>query len=286
MDELTALIKNLQNKFDEQTKEIRDMKQSIPQIINNNIDTKFANLELKYNSLEKTVEEQGRRIQQLERITRKKNLIFFGIEENERGYNDLQEIILVIINQTMKIKCNKENIEEVRRIGKKQDDGKIRPTVVTLNTVGFKIDLLKNKKTLNNSPYYIKEDFPPEILEERKKLTTQLLEERNKGKKAFLKYNKLIVIPEDKQNHQYHTTTTRNNSKRNLSKSPEYVNDNPSSSRNSTRKPFKKQYSTSNIHQYMIKNKNRDSLSDPLPSTSAAAMNSVTPLQNTNRDKY
>lgn len=286
MEELTSMLRNLQNKFDEQTKELRDMKQSIPQIINNNIDNKFANLEFKYNSLEKTITQQGRRIQQLERTTRQKNLIVFGIEENERSYYDLQERIVRIINQYMEINCNKENIAEVRRLGKKQDDGKIRPTIVSLTTMGMKIDLLKNKKKLNDSPYYIKEDFPPEILEERKKLTTQMLEERKNGRIAFLKYNKLVVIPEDKHNHQYHKKPSSGSNKRQLSESPENIEGNSSSGKNSTKKPFKRQHS--HIHQYMIRNQNRDLLLDPLPSSSSSIVvgNAATPLQSTNKNKY
>lgn len=269
MEELTAMIKNLQNKFDEQTNELRDMKQSIPQIINNNIDTKFANLEYKYTTLEKTVEEQGRRIQQLERVTRKKNLIFFGIEENERSYYDLQNKILEIINQYMKIECYKENIEEVRRLGKKQVDGKIRPTSVTLNTMGTKIELLKNKKTLNGSPYYIKEDFPPDILEERKRLTTQMLEERNKGRKAFLKYDKLVVIPDEKKGHE--KNPNQNSNKRNRQQSPETIASSSSLGKNNRKQPFKKP--CSDMQQYIIRSRNPNwgPRTDSLPTTSAAA---------------
>ncbi|KOB67229.1 Endonuclease-reverse transcriptase [Operophtera brumata] len=112
MEELINLIRNLQSKFEEQTNEIRDMKQSIPQTINSNIDTKFANLELKYNTLQKSVDMQSQRIQQLERKIRKKNLIFFGVEESERNYFDLQQGILDILEQKMGLNCNETNIEE------------------------------------------------------------------------------------------------------------------------------------------------------------------------------
>lgn len=48
MEELTKLIRNLQTKFDEQTIEKRHIR--IPQTINNNMDEKFAYMELKYTS--------------------------------------------------------------------------------------------------------------------------------------------------------------------------------------------------------------------------------------------
>ncbi|KOB75230.1 Endonuclease-reverse transcriptase [Operophtera brumata] len=245
------------------------MKQSIPQTINSNIDTKFATLELKYNTLQKSVDMQSQRIQQLERKIRKKNLIFFGVEESERNYFDLQQGILDILEQKMGLNCNETNIEEVRRLGMK-DDGKKRPIVVTLNTLGVKINILKNKKKLDCTPYYIKEDFPPEILEERKKLSAQLLEERNNGRKAFLKYNKLIIIPEEQENQQLQKTKRNQNpNKRNLSESPE--NTSGYSGKNNTQKnPSKKQ--NSNIQQYMVKqpdqNKDLHSTSPHIDKTS------------------
>lgn len=273
MEELTELIKSLQKKFDEQTNEIRDMKQSIPQIINNNIDNKFAYFELKYIALEKTIEEQGRRIQQLERTTRKKNLIFFGIDENEVGYNYLQGNILKIINQNLGINCTNDNIEDVRRLGKYQGNGKIRPTIVTLNTMGLKIEILKNKKKLDKTPYYIKEDFPPEILEERKKLTVQMLEERNKGHKAFLSYNKLVVIPDQNQSNYKHPNRMYN--KRHLSESPEITTECPGPSNCNTKKPTKKQ--NSNINNYVIRNtnQNKELFSNSTTSTSLPKSNST-----------
>ncbi|KOB66970.1 Endonuclease-reverse transcriptase [Operophtera brumata] len=45
----------------------------------------------------------------------------------------------------------------------------------------------KNKKKLENTPYYIKEDYPPEILNKRKELQIQLEKEREQGKMAFIK---------------------------------------------------------------------------------------------------
>lgn len=275
MEELTKLIRNLQSKFDEQTTEIRDMKQSIPQTINNNIDEKFAYMELKYNTLQKSVEDQSQRIQQLERTIRKKNLIFFGIEEGERNYFDLQQNILNILKQKMGLNYNETNIEEARRLGKK-DGGKTRPIVVTLTTLGMKINILKNKKKLNDTPYYIKEDFPREVIEERKKLSAQLKEERDKGRKAFLKYNKLIIIPDEQENQQLQESKRyQNSNKRNLSESPE--NNNGTFRKNNTQNPSKRQ--NANIQQYMLKNPNQKK---DLPSISTHMDNTSTVLPQPN----
>lgn len=136
----------------------------------------------------------------------------------------------------MKVECQKGNIECVARMGKKSE--KIRPIIVTFTTMGKKIELLKNKKILQKSSnYYLKEDFPAEVLEERKKLSAQLQKERDQGKKAYIKYNKLVVVPEK-------VRTQYERQKRNLSQSPR-------EQKSSTKNPTKK----NKIESYFTKNK-------------------------------
>lgn len=143
----------------------------------------------------------------------------------------------------MKVDCQSRDIEVVSRMGKKS--GKIRPIIVTLTTMGKKIELLKNKKMLQEtSTFYIKEDFPPEVLEERKKLSTQLQQERQQGKKAYIKYNKLVILPEK-------INTQHERQKRILSQSPETGRVVGSQQRNTTKNPTKR----NKMEQYLVKNK-------------------------------
>lgn len=273
MEELTAMMRCLQQKFDLQTDEIRELKQTIPDIISKNINENFMNLESKYNDLQTIVEQQGRRIQILERSSRKKNIVFFGVEESEKNYFELQNKVLEIINQIMKIKCSEENIEDVRRLGKK--NGSLRPVVITLSTVGIKIKLLKNRKTLEGSPYYIKEDFPPDILEERKNLKVQLQEEKSKGKRAILRYNKLIILPEKNQPQHKINQDTGNRNKRTLSESPELLNSNSGTRRNIFKKPLHN--TTASIQKYMVKNPNKKDQKSLSMSNTAASTSQFTP---------
>lgn len=243
MEEITKLLKDLQAKFDEQSRELKEMKDSIPNSINKNIDEKFTILETRQHQLEKTTEEQAQKIQKFERILRKKNIIFFGVQETENSYFTLQNNVLDIINNIMKVDCGKRDIECVSRMGKKSE--KIRPIIVTFTTMGKKIELLKNKKMLQKSGnFYITEDFPPEVLEERKKLSTQLKQEREQGKKAFIKYNKLVILPEKANTH-------HERQKRNLSQSPEAVTIVEKEQENISKNPSKK----NKIDLYLLKNK-------------------------------
>ncbi|XP_046976530.1 uncharacterized protein LOC124542645 [Vanessa cardui] len=79
-----------------------------------------------------------------------------------------------------------------RRMGKHLE-GKVRPIVVTFTTYGRKITILKNKKCIQNKTIYIKEDYPPQVLEARKKLQEKLKKEKKDGKIAYLRYDKPIV---------------------------------------------------------------------------------------------
>lgn len=188
MEEISIMLKNIQAEMQQQKIEIREMKEEITNAINNSINERFRNLEEKNTLLEDKIKMQE---QSLDYLTRRKNLIFFGVDEKEKYYNELETNILNLINNDMHIPCGKSNIESVRRLGKKES--KIRPVVVTFTTLGKKIEILKNKKSLAEKSFYVKEDFPKEILNKRRELQTQLKKERENGKYAVLRYDKLIV---------------------------------------------------------------------------------------------
>lgn len=243
MEQVAEMLRGLQTKFDEQSRELKEMKESITSSINKNIDEKFILLESRQQQLEKITEEQSQKIQKFEKMLRKKNLIFFGIEESENSYFALQNNILDIINNIMKLDCQKQDIECVSRMGKKSE--KIRPIIVTFTTMGKKIELLKNKKMLQkNSNFYIKEDFPPEVLEQRKKLSTQLKHEKEQGRNAYIKYNKLVIIPEK-------TNIHHERQKRNLSQSPESMTVVEREQKNISNNRMKK----NKIDLYVVRNK-------------------------------
>lgn len=103
----------------------------------------------------------------------------------------------------------------------KQSDGKIRPINLTLTTYGKKIMILKNKKKLEQSKIYIKEDFSPKILAVRKSLHEQLQKERREGKMAYLRYDKIVIRePNQNQKNRKGTDYDSNSKKRELEITP------------------------------------------------------------------
>lgn len=86
---------------------------------------------------------------------------------------------------------------------------------MTFTTLGKKIQILNNKKLLDETSYYIKEDFSKKVLEKRKSLQDELKRLRNEGKRAVLKFDKIIIL-----NNKPIEQEKRLNNKRNLSESP------------------------------------------------------------------
>lgn len=215
MDEIKQMLLKMQQDMAQQKQDMLDMKEDIKSTINKNINEKFNILDQKNAILEKKIEDQVAKINGLERHIRRKNLVMFGVEECENSYHELEDMMIDIISTYFKIPCEKSHLEAIRRLGKKGE--KIRPVVITFSTVGFKLKVLKNKSGLQETSYYIKEDYPIDVLNKRKELQVQLQKEKASGKIAFIKYDKLIVLSNNNGNHR------QQQNKRNLSESPEMI---------------------------------------------------------------
>ncbi|XP_028040581.1 uncharacterized protein LOC114250777 [Bombyx mandarina] len=212
MEEIKDMFLNLQQDIKKQKEDMVKMKEDIKNIIVNSLTEKLSSLELKNELLEQKIEEQNRKMNNLERQSRRKNLVMFGVEERENSYHELEEMIISIINTNFKVSCETNSIEAVRRLGKKGE--KTRPVVITFNTLGLKLKIQKDKYCLQKTAYYIKEDYPIEILKKRKELQAQLEREKEAGNRAIIRYDKLIIL------NKKHSPRNQPN-KRYLSESPE-----------------------------------------------------------------
>ncbi|XP_004929572.1 uncharacterized protein LOC114253149 [Bombyx mandarina] len=195
MEEVLNTLISIKKELEEQRIEIRETGKNVTEKVTQNItsifEEKFLVWEGKLGEMKEKVENQEKRIHYLEKQTRVRNLVFFGIEENETSYKSFEENIIKWIEQYFSIKLTYSDIQEIKRLGKKQE--RPRPTVVTFTTLGIKIEIFKQKRALKDTQYYMKEDFPKYVLEKRKALQEQLKLEREKGNTAILKYDKLIV---------------------------------------------------------------------------------------------
>lgn len=217
MDEITRMLLNIQEEMKQLKTDNKDMENRITSTIIQKIDDKFEKIEQKHKIMEEKIEKQEQRLKYVEKEMRKKNILIFGVPETDSSYEKLENNILHLVNNTMKVHLTRPEIEAATRRGKKEEN-KVRPIVLTLTTLGTKIRILKSKKTLEHTNYYIKEDFTPEIQEKRKLLSQEVKKLREEGKNAVLKYDQIIVL---KKRPDSNTNNKQNSNKRNMSKSPE-----------------------------------------------------------------
>ncbi|KOB65575.1 Uncharacterized protein OBRU01_22525 [Operophtera brumata] len=83
------------------------------------IDEKFCNFNVELENLKLSHEKQEERLDYLEKEIRKRNVVFFGISDEEKSYFELEEVILKIITEKLLVECDKTEVQHVRRIGKK-----------------------------------------------------------------------------------------------------------------------------------------------------------------------
>ncbi|XP_045493275.1 uncharacterized protein LOC123692562 [Colias croceus] len=207
MSNIEQLIKELRIDIKNDSEEsLKKVEQRITNKINENIDSKFKTIQEDIEKLKKTNTENEYRLLEIEKCMRIRNLTFFGIQEQEKSYEDLEKNILNLITSDMNINCHKTELQFIKRLGKRTEN-KIRPVIVTFSTFGKKLCIMKMKHNLKDKNIYIKEDFPPKILEIRKKLQEQLHKERESGehdsnkKQQIAKKNKVRSYPS--QSNQY-----------------------------------------------------------------------------------
>lgn len=183
--ELKNIIEQLRKQTSNQSKHITDT-------IIMHINEKFENLNLRQNQIESPLTKQESRIDNIDRQLRMRNIIIQGVEEEEKGYFELELLVQNVLKQIIGMEIKIEEIDFARRIGQKSTN-KTRPILVGLLTWRVKLLILKNRRQSNSKTMYITEDFPTKVLEIRKNLKKQQEEEQKAGNIAFIRYDKLIV---------------------------------------------------------------------------------------------
>lgn len=241
-EQIMKTLKNIQKELENQKITIQQTGESVTERIQKSLDEKFCLLEEKYENLKERVENQEQRLYFLEKHARERHLVFFGIEDHDKSYFQLENTFLQFIRQHFTVTLDSRDIESLKRIGKKSE--KSRPIVASFTTLRKKIEVLKQKKKLENTCYYITEDYPSHILKIRKELQAEAKLEREKGNKVIIKYDKLII-----QKNESKGTPRTSKKKRNLSLSPQNASDphkepclnTQSSKKNKTSKTAEKQ---------------------------------------------
>ena len=147
MEEVLSALRKIQNELDEQKTMILKNGEKVTEQVTQNIDSildeKFKAWEEKYENLKVKLESQEKRLYFLEKQSRQRNIILFGLEETESSYSNLENTLTSFLNKYLNVKVDQRDIQEARRIGKKGD--RPRPIKITLLTLGIKINILRQK---------------------------------------------------------------------------------------------------------------------------------------------
>lgn len=246
-------LNSLRQMLDEMTRNITDN-------ISRNLEEGLNSIKAEQESNRKHTEEHHRQIGNIERELRKRNILIFGVEEGENNYWQLEDTVLEIINNILQVDCEPKEIDFVRRIGNPKNQK--RPIIVGFLTFRKKLLVVKNKRLLSEYEIYIKDDFPQEVLKERKRLQPEVDRLWKEGKAAFIKYDKIVINQESNSNNESHDKINSNsdtsnvqsadkpleNRKRPASSPATKPNDRnfPSQTINKQRKTFNRQHKSDN----------------------------------------
>lgn len=170
---------------------------------NQELRSKIDNLKISFdkqclkteNRLENTEEHLKEHAKQLflyEKERRSKNVILNGIEETEKNRKELENLVLKFLNENLKTNTTISEIDNIFRLGNNQA-GRNRPIIIKFLAQRKAAEVLSNRKHLKYTQFYICEDLPKKVIEERKKLMPTLKKCKQEGKRAIFKYNKLFV---------------------------------------------------------------------------------------------
>lgn len=188
-DQFQMLFEKMKTEMQNQNAELRD---SITKNIMDRMEEKLVPLIEENKNLKIKIEKLEKEIEFMKRGEKNNNIIIFGLEERETSTSELLQEVRDNLKNDLKINIEDYEINKIHRIGTKtKENNKTRPVLCSFISNWKKSEIIKNKKYLQK--IYISEDYPKEVLEKRKMLQVQLVEERKKGNIAYLKYDRLIV---------------------------------------------------------------------------------------------
>ena len=205
-------IQNLRAEVDlirrENFKDLEDMKNTIKKQVNDNQHLKgqLGDLTKEIQTLKSDRIQTQRKLIDHEARSRRNNLLFFGIDEEQN--ENTEEKLIGFLKNTLKLEVI-PGIQRAHRLGRPKPKGTVfigsranQPRPIIVCFFDFKQrEQIRIKRHELQRPYGIAEDLPSEIREARKSLQGQLQELKSKGQRATIVYPcKLIANGEVKNN--------------------------------------------------------------------------------------
>lgn len=149
-------------------------------------------LETSVSKFDEQISELMLKVDDLENRGRRNNLIIYGLEEpNKETYEELEATVKNnIFHEILGVTVN--GIERCHRLGRKTSE-KPRPVILKFVDYREKIAVLKASPQLKDTDFSLSDDFSKRIREIRKQLWRSAAQEKEKGAKVKLLFDKLSV---------------------------------------------------------------------------------------------
>lgn len=184
-NDMELLLTRIKEQMAIQTENITE---SVTKKVSENINAKLKAIMEENKNLKTEVKLLQEKIKYMDNEKRRNNLLVFGAKENQHE-NLIDEVKKIIETQT-EAKVENYEINKAYRLGVRGKN--TRPILVSFTT-SWKRDEVMRKNSKSTSDIYFKEDLSKETLEKRRELIPKLKEEREKGKIAYIRGDKLII---------------------------------------------------------------------------------------------
>lgn len=179
--EMSLLLEKMKEQLNLQTITITE---NITTTVLKKVDEKIKPIIKENEKLKTEIEKLNRKIENLEMIGKRNNLLIHGLPEQK---NETQENLKTLITTTMKdidVIVKEEDINRILRLGKSNAlEGKIRPILLATTTLEKKIQILKNKKKMKCHTY-ITHDLSKEAQLKKKEKKNLDYKENEKRKRS------------------------------------------------------------------------------------------------------
>lgn len=160
---------------------------------NTNIKSTLDSIQCTLPEMKNQLNEHSEQISSFERDRRRRNLVIFGLsEEQGEKRNALEMKICELIEKILGAPFTLQELDFCRRLGKIQNN-KVRPVIVGLLAERRKYEIFRNCHKLRGSVISVREDLPEDVRQKRVRLLAEVKRLRADGKQAFVAYDKLVV---------------------------------------------------------------------------------------------
>lgn len=180
VEELKTSLEFTQDKLEDMRMGHKQMKRKIKSFENNAMSFKLG------------VYERFAKLDYSENQYRRTNILIDGIaDEKGETWSDSEKKVRQILSSNLGQDGTNIDIERARRIGLYWEGGMPRKKVVQL----LKTDSVSFPKKLRGTNIYINRDFSEAVQRRRKELLPNMKAARERGDKASLKFDKVVIRP-------------------------------------------------------------------------------------------